>query len=145
MMNKTRFFFMAAVLFAVCTFSAFAYDGTVFACDYVGQYSRYEFISEANSDEWGDTFIREATSAHSRVDKFFLIDEDSCDEEDVDIIQNLPSYLTKNFRVTDGSAYTTGIWRGDTNTGKDGWLVVSHYNNSKGWLHYMYYFSISYF
>ena len=122
--------------------AAFAYDGTVFYCEDFGYSSRFDFINEASSSDVEESFASGANSDHSYVDKFFQIDEDSVDEEDVDLINSVPDYLDDNYNISDGSTFMTGVMRGETAYGFDGWVIFSNYNSKKGWLHYLYYFSI---
>lgn len=139
--KKMSFVFLLLVL--LCA-RAFAYDGSIIACINLGSYSRYEFINSIGtnsfSDELYSSFNEQLKQSNARTDRFFLIDENSVDEEDVDVINGIPSYLTSNYSVRDGSTFSTGVLRNANSSGIDGWIVVSNYTSARGWFHYLYYF-----
>lgn len=142
---RKRLFFIFLLLVLLCV-RAFAYDGSVLYCDNIGSYSRYEFINIIGSKDFSDglysSFCKVFNGYNIRADKFFLINENSVDEEDVDVVNNIPSYLTSKYYVSDGSTFSTGVLRNMTSSDMDGWIVVSNYTNARGWFHYLYYFHV---
>lgn len=140
---RKRLSFVFLLLVLLCA-RAFAYDGNIFYCIALGSYSRYEFINiigtTSFSDELYSSFCKEINRSNARVDKFFLIDANSVDEEDVAVVNSIPSYLTSNYSVRDGSTFSTGVLRNANSSGIDGWIVVSNYTSARGWFHYLYYF-----
>lgn len=139
--KKMSFVFLLLVL--LCA-RAFAYDGSIIACINLGSYSRYEFINSIGTNSFSDelytSFNEQLKQSNARTDRFFLIDENSVDEEDVDVVNSIPSYLTSNYSVRDGSTFSTGVLRNANSSGIDGWIVVSNYTSARGWFHYLYYF-----
>ena len=140
---RKRLSFVFLLLVLLCA-RAFAYDGSILSCDYVGSYSRYDFINNMGSSSFSDdmysALCNEFKQSNARVDKFFLIDENSVDEEDVAVVNSIPSYLTSKYSVRDGSTFSTGVLRNANSSGVGGWIVVSNYTNARGWFHYLYYF-----
>ena len=140
---RKRLSFLFLLLVLLCA-RAFAYDGSILYCIDLGSYSRYDFInsigSSSFSDELYSSFNEQLKQSNARTDRFFLIDENSVDEEDVAVVNSIPSYLTSKYSVRDGSTFSTGVLRNANSSGIDGWIVVSNYTSARGWFHYLYYF-----
>jgi hypothetical protein len=117
-----------------------SYDGDIFG-GYDGSFSRYTFIQGASNIDLARGVLRNASGNNVRIDKLFSIGEDNVDEEDVQMLNDLESYIFTHYRIENGDAFSYFVKRGDTNNGADGWIVFSHYLNSSGWFHYLYYFS----
>ena len=118
----------------------FAYDGTVIG-GLDGNFTRYSWIQQASSLDLARSVVN-ANRGNLRLDKLFSIGEDDVDPEDVQVINDIEEYIYQNYNVTNGNAYSFIVKRGDLNRGFDGWVVLSHYSSSQGWLHYLYYFSL---
>jgi hypothetical protein len=121
----------------------FSYDGDVFG-GYDGSFSRYAFIQEASNINLARGVLRSAAGSNVRIDKFFSIEEDDVDEEDVQMLNDLESHIFTQYRVENRDAFSFFVKRGDTNKGIDGWIVFSHYLDASGWFHYLYYFATGY-
>ena len=118
----------------------FAYDGTLFGGS-DGNFTRYSWIQQASSLDLARTLVN-AHRGNLRIDKLFSIGEDDVDMEDVQVINDIEAYIGNNYRVGNGDAFSFIVKRGNLTRGFDGWVVLSHYSNSQGWLHYLYYFSV---
>lgn len=118
----------------------FAFDGTVFGGP-DGNFTRYSWIQQASSVDLARTVVN-AYRGNYRIDKLFSIGEDDVDMEDVQVINDIEAYIQSNYRVGNGDAFSFIVKRGDLTRGFDGWVVLSHYSSSQGWLHYLYYFSV---
>jgi hypothetical protein len=118
----------------------FSYDGTVWG-GYDGNFTRYNFIQQASNIDVARDVIR-GIGNNITINKLFSIGEDDVDEEDVQMVNDNVAFITKNFRVNNGDGFSYIVKRGDTSQGWDGWVIFSHYLNSQGWFHYIYYFEI---
>jgi len=131
---------LVLVFFVFLSVPLFSYDGTVYGgAD--GNFTRYSWIQQASSVD----LARNVVNVHRgnyRIDKLFSIGEDDVDMEDVQVIDDIEAYIQNNFRVGNGDAFSYIVKRGDLDRGWDGWVVLSHYSSSQGWLHYLYYFSV---
>ncbi|MDR0610168.1 MAG: hypothetical protein LBG58_08675, partial [Planctomycetaceae bacterium] len=138
-----KYLLAIGVLFILITPNViFAYDGDVFG-GYDGNFTRYAFIQQASDINLARNVLRNAFGTNTRIEKLFSIGEDDVDEEDVQMINDLEAYIPTQYRLENGDAYSYTVRRGETNNGFDGWIVFSHYLNSNGWYHYVYYFSIN--
>ena len=131
---------VAMVVLVSLSVPLLAYDGTVYG-GYDGNYSRYSFIQQASSLDLARTVVN-AHRANLKIEKLFQIGENDVDEEDVQVINDIEAYINKNFRVGSGDGFSYVVKRGNLSRGWDGWVVISHYTSSQGWLHYLYYFSL---
>lgn len=129
---------MVLVLFPLC-----AYDGSIDG-SYLDSISRYEFIQEIQTgiasgafDEFISAF--EANSEFE-ITRFFQIDEDSVDEEDVALLNDVVVHINENYYVRNQDTFIHFVWRGYSSSYTDGWIIFSHYSQSAGWLHYLFYF-----
>jgi hypothetical protein len=138
-----RIFGASLFLLACAAHQLFAYDGDAVG-GYDGNFSRYNFIQQASNMDTARQVVRNLFGNRGGIDKLFLIGEDDVDEEDVQMLNDLEGYIPTQYGLDNGDAYSYAIKRGDTNNGGDGWVVFSHYLNSSGWFHYVYYFSIVY-
>jgi hypothetical protein len=128
------------LVFVFLSVPLFSYDGTVYG-GFDGNLTRYNWIQQASSLD----LARDVVNAHRGnygIDKLFSIGEDDVDSEDVQVINDIKAYILNNHRVSSGDAFSYVVKRGDLNRGWDGWVVLSHYSSSQGWLHYVYYFSL---
>jgi len=134
-------FWLAMAVFVFLSVPLFAYDGLL-AGGHDGNFTRYNWIQQASSLDLAQSIVDSFRGEHS-VDKLFSIGEDDVDMEDVQVINDTAEYIQNNFRVDNGDAYSFIVKRGDLSGGWDGWVLLSHYSTSQGWLHYLYYFSLS--
>ncbi|MDR2177341.1 MAG: hypothetical protein LBP20_04775 [Treponema sp.] len=139
--DSLKYFGAIVVLFILTTPNAVAYDGTV-SGGYDGNFTRYSFIQQASDINLARNVLRNAFGQNIQIEKLFSIGEDDVDEEDVQMLNDLEAYIPTQYRLENGDAYSYAVRRGGTNNGFDGWIVFSHYLNSNGWYHYVYYFSI---
>jgi hypothetical protein len=144
MLLKSKTFKIKAVyatLFFIflCT-PLFSYDGTVYGGS-DGNFTRYSWIQQASTLDLARSAVN-SNRGNFSIDKLFSIGEDDVDMEDVQIINDIEAYILENFRVGNGDAFSHIVKRGNLNRGWDGWVVLSHYSSSQGWLHYLYYFSL---
>lgn len=136
-----------AVLLAAVTFAASAYDGSVEQCFDLGTFSRSDFNAEGNSDGFANDMYGMLSdyfaSQGGTIDTFFAITPRNLDAEDRDLVDSTDAYLRRNFSIKNGSTYMTIIVRGATDTGADGWCVVSNLDK-KGSSAFMYYFNVAF-
>ena len=129
---------LVLVLFPLC-----AYDGTS-EWYFIGSLSRYEFIREAQAvvaSGGFDEFISEfEANSGLEITRFFQIDEDSVDEEDVALLNDVVAHINGNCYVRNQDTFLHFVVRGYSYSYADGWIVFSHYSQSAGWLHYLFYF-----
>lgn len=138
---------IVSVLALACAFvfGAFAYDGTVFSCEILDAYTSTDFDKIIGSDAFEEALYENlAEDVDGTVDKFFAITPENVDDEDMDVINGVEQYIDDNYTYSNGSTLATGIIRNKTNTGADGWYVVSNFTKRNGWSHYMFYFHIAY-
>lgn len=139
-MKRLLFVFgmLMLVLFPLC-----AYDGTS-SWEYLGQLSRYAFIQDAQAAvNYGgfDGFVSEfEANSGLTITRFFQIDEDSVDEEDVALIDDVVAHINENYYVRNQDTFLYCVLRGYSYAYADGWLVYSNYSQSAGWMHYLFYF-----
>jgi len=136
--TKTCFVMAVLVFFSV---PLFAYDGTVWGGLDGNNFTRYNWIQQASSLELARSMVN-AYRGNLTINTLFAIGEDDVDEEDVQVVRDMEAYIQRNFRVSNGDAFSYVIKRGNQGRGWDGWILLSHYSSSQGWLHYLYYFLI---
>jgi hypothetical protein len=134
-------FLLVVVVFVLICMRLFAYDGTVWGGP-DDNFTRYSWIQQGSSLEVARS-VANAYRGNFRIDKLFSIGEDDVDTEDVQLINDIEAYIGNNYRVGNGDAFSFLVKRGDLNRGWDGWIILSHYSSSQGWLHYLYYFSLA--
>lgn len=71
------------------------------------------------------------------LDKFFVIRDNEMEDEDVQAVNAVKSYIAKSFRISKGASFMTMVTRGET----DGWFVWSNYVNKNDSVHAVFYFS----
>ncbi len=131
---------IASLLLFMGSSLAFAYDGSVFG-DTFGKYSRREFIDLASDMDYAKELVETATD-DADILRFYNVNDDNLDEEDLDLIEGLEDYIFDNYSVKNKSCYFHVIVRGETDDGWDGWMVLSHYSDSADFYHYVYYFEV---
>jgi len=119
----------------------FAYDGEIYG-GYDGHFSRYQFIQQASDITLAENVLRGGAGELAQIDTLFQITEDDVDEEDVQMLNDLVKFISQEYELADGDAYSYMVKRGQTDISVDGWIVFSHLN-AKGWFHYIYYFAMS--
>ena len=137
---RLKFWLVIAVLVFLGV-PLFAYDGTVYG-GFDGNFTRYSWIQQASSLDLARSIVNTYRGSY-RIDKLFSIGEDDVDVEDVQVINDMEAYIRSNFRIGNGDAFSYVVKRGNLARGWDGWVVLSHYSSSQGWLHYLYYFSLT--
>ncbi len=134
-----------AALLAAVTFAASAFDGSVEQCIDLGSYSRSNFDAECGTSDFTNVIYKNLAnyfaSQGGTVDTFFPIQ--NMDAEDDELCDGTVQFLSNNYRIKKGSTYLTIVVRGATDTGADGWCVVSNFDNS-GSSNYMYYFNVAF-
>lgn len=130
-------------LILAAALAAYAYDGTIIG-GYTGSISRYDFIQTAADSTCMEEILYGIFEDDVIIYKLFLIGEDDVDPEDVSVINSVYEYMHNEYFIENRDMYSHFVIRGKTDEGGDGWLVLSHYVDSSGWLHYLWYFSIGY-
>lgn len=138
---KKLIFVLVAMLLCTCA-NLFAYDGTIIG-GIDGSFSRFEFIQQASYVNTAKKILQSVVDEFGgTITKFFLIDEDSVDPEDVQLISDVEDFIVDEEGLYDKAAYSYVIIRdSDDYTYEDGWVIMTHFLNSSGFLHYLYYFS----
>ncbi len=136
-----------AFLLLAAAFVVRAYDGTVASCEEIGSFSRSEFTNELMTDSF-DQEIRNTLEEAVRgkggsLERFFVIDSDSMDEEDAQFLDDVEAYLRENKNIKNGSTYGMMVVRGSTDRGSDGWFVVSNFSK-KDCAHVVYYYNLAF-
>ena len=135
-----------AALLAAVTFAASAYNGTITLNQELGTFSRKQFDSEVATDGFDQTVYKflsnYVASDGGRIDTCFVIYADNLDAEDSDLTDATMDWLVNNCRIKNGSTFMTIIVRGETDTGVDGWCVVSNFVNDCSQV--TYYFNAAY-
>ncbi len=136
-----------AALLAAVTFAASAFDGSVEQCIDLGSISRSDFNAECGTSTFSNEMYGLLSDYFANqggaVDTFFPITPQNLDSEDKDLCSGTDAFLRNNYRIKKGSTYMTIVVRGATDTGADGWCVVSNFDNS-GSVNYMYYFNVAF-
>ncbi len=134
---------LAALLLSVAAGVVFAYDGTVVGGK-DGEFSRKEFI-EAAADMDQIYSVVETFAQGAEILRFYNVNEDNMDEEDVSFFNDVTAYIKDKYTVKNRDGYSHIVVRGETQDGTDGWLILSHYSASASdkWFHYIYYFEIA--
>ncbi len=134
-----------AFLLVAATLVVRAYDGTVASCEEIGSFSRSEFTNDLMTDSFDQEIrntLEEAVRGNGgRLERFFIIDSNSMDEEDAQFLDDVEAYLRENKKVKNGSTYGMMVIRGTTETGSDGWFVVSNFSK-KDCAHVVYYYNM---
>jgi hypothetical protein len=133
-------FFAVIALFTGVSSASFAYDGDVYG-GYDGNFTRYAFIQQASDINLAGNVLRTGAGQNVRIEKLFPIGEEDVDEEDVQMLNDLVQFISQEYNLENGDAYSYMVKRGQSGNGVDGWIVFSHLN-SNGWFHYMYYFLV---
>lgn len=129
------------ILFTVfCVFNVFCYEGNIVG-GLDGTFTRYEFIQLGSNKEY--VFNMLDPKGEYGIQRFFLITEDTVDEEDASFLDDIEVYINKNFNVKENESYSFLVLRNNTETFMDGWVVLYHYapKNKTPHLYYLYYFS----
>lgn len=137
---KKLFAVFAVILFSACLF---AYDGTVYGGK-DGIYVRRAWTVEASDPALARDLLIDAYKgqSESKITKFYLITKDLADAEDNQLIDDVEDFIDEEYNVEHKAGYSHIVIRNDNGNYVDGWLVLSHYTNADGFLHYIYYFCI---
>ncbi len=134
-----------AFLLTFASFVVLAYDGTIASCEDMGNFSRSEFMNDIASDSFDeiiyDTMDEAVRGQGGRLERFFVINTDTMDDEDAQFLDDVETYLRDNYRIKNGSTYGMMVLRGSTDSGTDGWYVVSNFSN-KDCIHIVYYYNM---
>jgi len=140
-MRKVKVLLSALLVLMVSSF-AFAYDGTVYG-DSFGKFSRKEFMEAASDDEYARELVETATDG-AEIERFYNVNEDNLDEEDLELINDVEAYISDTYKVRNRDCYFHIIVRGETPNGWDGWMIMTNYSESASseFFHYIYYFAV---
>ncbi|MDR0600142.1 MAG: hypothetical protein LBG84_08720 [Treponema sp.] len=78
-----------------------------------------------------------------RIEKCYCMGS-NLDAQDLKMVNDLEGYMSNNYQIGNGEAFSHLVDRSSTNAGCDGWVVFSHFLNSEGWFHYVFYFAIAF-
>ena len=133
---------ISVLLFVLVASSAFAYDGTVYG-DSIGKFSRKEFIETASDLDYARELVETATDG-AEIERFYNVNEDNLDEEDLELINDVEAYISDTYKVRNRDCYFHIIVRGETPNGWDGWMIMTNYSDSAAskFFHYIYYFAV---
>lgn len=131
--------FIIALFLGTCLF---AYDGTVFG-GLDGSYLRSAWVSEAENTAIARQIVEEVYGSKGhKTTKFYAINKDKADTEDLQVIDDIEEYIDDEYGVQNKQAFSHIVIRSDTGDYIDGWIILSHYANKDGFLHYTYYFCV---
>ena len=133
---------ISVLLFVLVASSAFAYDGTVYG-DSIGKFSRKEFIETASDLDYARELVETATEG-AELERFYNVNEDNLDEEDLELINDVEAYISDTYKVRNRDCFFHVIVRGETPNGWDGWMIMTNYSDSASseFFHYIYYFAV---
>ena len=133
---------ISVLLFVLVASSAFAYDGTVYG-DSIGKFSRKEFIETASDLDYARELVETATDG-AEIERFYNVNEDNLDEEDLELINDVEAYISDTYKVRNRDCFFHVIVRGETPNGWDGWMIMTNYSESASseFFHYIYYFAV---
>ena len=133
---------ISVLLFVLVASSAFAYDGTVYG-DSIGKFSRKEFIETASDLYYARELVETATDG-AEIERFYNVNEDNLDEEDLELINDVEAYISDTYKVRNRDCFFHVIVRGETPNGWDGWMIMTNYSESASseFFHYIYYFAV---
>jgi len=79
----------------------------------------------------------------SKIEKFFNIDEDTLDEEDANLLDDVENYINDNYTLKNRDGYSFVVIRSNSDDFIDGWIVFFHYSQeaAQPYYYYLYYFS----
>ena len=140
-MRKVKVLLSAILVLMTSTFT-FAYDGTVFG-DSFGKFSRKEFMETASDLDYARELVETATDG-AELERFYNVNEDNLDEEDLELINDVEAYISSTYKVRNRDCFFHVIVRGETSNGWDGWMIMTNYSDSAAspFFHYIYYFAI---
>lgn len=145
-MNKLTKKILALAGTFLLAFSSFALGvENVISCDEAGTGSPQEFDSLLGDTDWvTELFLSEMEAGN--VDKFFSINSDNADEEDYEMLDVVEECITGSFEeeIEDGGVFITTLYRSIKADKLDGWIVGTQYREDDGWIHYVYYYSVSF-
>lgn len=135
---KKLFALLAAMLF---TTGLFAYDGTVYGGK-DGIYIRRAWTVESSDPALAREILIETYKGQpdAKITKFYLVTKDLADAEDNQLIDDIEDFIDEEYGVENKAAYSHIVIRSDNGNFVDGWLILSHYTNADGFLHYVYYY-----
>lgn len=131
-------------LIALCLLGAalFAYDGTtVGGID--GTYTRITWDAEAQKTDVAKAVVQ-ANFEGAKISKLFMVTADNQDAEDLKVIKDVEEIIDSEYGKKNKTGYSHIVLRGYDDKYADGWVVLSHYTNAKGFYHYVYYYSVSF-
>ncbi len=124
------------------TLGLFAYDGTsIGGVD--GSYTRVAWDSEAKKTEVAQAVVQ-ANFEGAKISKLFMVTPENQDEEDLKVISDVEEIIDSEYGKKNKAGYSHIVLRGYDDSYADGWVVLSHYTNAKGFYHYVYYYSVSF-
>ena len=140
MRKNLKLAFIGLFIFMFSLSSVTAYDGTILG-GYDGSFSRYEFIQQASNMELAYSIVEKMEL--SKIEKFFNIDEDTLDEEDANLLDDVENYINYNYTLKNRDGYSFVVIRSNSDDFIDGWIVFFHYSKSAAepYYYYLYYFS----
>lgn len=80
------------------------------------------------------------------ITDLYLLDEETSDEEDIAIAEELKDYIAANYKVKNNQGYSFVIVRSQSEEGIDGWIAFYHYSKKAkpADMYYVYYFCIEF-
>ena len=140
-MRKIKILISVLLVMLASSF-AFAYDGTVYG-DSVGRFSRKEFMETASNLNYARELV-ETSIDDAELERFYNVNEDNLDEEDLELISDIETYIFDTYKVRNRDCYFHIVVRGETKNGWDGWMIMSNYSDSASskFFHYIYYFAV---
>ena len=140
MRKNLKLTFIGLFIFMVSLSTVTAYDGTILGVFDVS-FSRYEFIKQASDMKLAYSIVEKMNL--SKIEKFFNIDEDTLDEEDANLLDDVENYINDNYTLKNRDGYSFVVIRSNRDDFIDGWIVFFHYSQAAAqpYYYYLYYFS----
>lgn len=140
-MKRNLKFITLLIVLLLSASCAFAYDGTVVGGQ-DGIFERSEWISQASNINLIRMHLADIYEDWN-LNKLYQITGDNADDEDYEIIDALESYIEDEYGISDNLGYSHVVLRTSKTNSEDGWFILTHYSKSEGYLHYIFYYSVS--
>lgn len=136
-----KIFLLSLFLLTFGMMNAFAYDGSVYG-GLDGTFSREDFDEQAGDPDVAIGIIE--SLGVGELDKFYQVTEDSADEEDLQVFEDISEYIDENYKVKNNQGYSFVVVRTQTDEVLDGWVIFYHYSKKAETpnIYYIYYFGL---
>lgn len=145
---KKVFFCLALCLLATSVFAQESDENTNIMGGLDGVFDRADYEEQASNPEVAYAVVDQLVQSigAGEITDLYLLDEETSDDEDFAITEELKDYVSANYKVKNNQGYSFVIIRSQSEEGIDGWIAFYHYSKKAkpADLYYIYYFCIEF-